>query len=182
MGFPSPNNSSEILYGSSGDVRNEVNAYAITSQAGHYVDETEIPGNLIIRGLERATRLINGYLEVVYSSSIPITAAANVPVLLDDIASDLATYFTLRANVARVGPISSEKKNDYYDQYINEETGILALIRERKIQITEFTAVYGDEVKAVRAEGQAPIFDVDSEFNWNTDTRTIDDIEKERDA
>lgn len=182
MGFPNPNNSSEVLYGSSGDVRNEINAYAQASQAGHYVDEVEVPGNMIIRGLERATRLINGYLEVVYADQIPFTNSANVPYLLDDIGSDIATYYVLRANVARVAPLSSEKKKDYYDVYVDEETGILALLRERKMQLAELTASYADEVKAVRKQGQASIFDVDSEFNWETDSRTLDDIQRERDT
>lgn len=182
MGFQNPNNSSEILYGASGDVRNEINAYAAVTFAGHYVDENEVPGSLIIRSLEKSTRLINGYLEVVYSDQIPVSAAADVPVLLDDISSDIATYFVLRSNVARVAPLSEEKKKDYYGMYVSEDGGILPLLRERKIQLAEFSGVYADEVKAVRNRGQAPIFDVDSEFNHEVDPRTLDDIDSERES
>ncbi len=180
MGFPNPNNSTEILYGSSGDVRNEINAYAAQSFAGHYVDENEVAGSLIIRSLERATRLINGYLEVVYANQMPVTTAAGVPVLLDDISSDIATYYTLRANQARMKAMSEEKRAQYYDNYISEPDGILAKIRDRKIQLSEFAGAYTDEVKAVRDQGQAPIFDVDDEKNWAPDPRTLDDIDRER--
>jgi hypothetical protein len=180
MGFPNPNNSTEILYGSSGDVRNEINAYASSTFAGHYVDENEVAGSLVIRSLERATRLINGYLEVVYANQMPIAAAASVPVLLDDIASDIATYYTLRANQARMKAMSEEKRAQYYDNYVSEPDGLLAKIRERKIQLPEFSGAYTDEVKSVREQGQAPIFDVDDEKNWGVDPRTIDDIERER--
>lgn len=180
MALVNPNNSNEILYGSSGDVRNEINAYAAQAFAGHYVDENEVPGSLIIRSLERATRLINGYLEVVYANQIPVATVASVPVLLDDIASDIATFYTIRANQARMKAMSEEKRAQYYDNYVSEEKGTLVKIRDRKIQLPEFSGAYTDEVKAVRSQGQAPIFDVDNETNWNPDQRTLDDINKER--
>jgi hypothetical protein len=183
VGLANPNNASEILYGSSGDVRNEINAYAAQAGAGHYVDEAEVPASAIIRGLERATRRINGYLEVVYSDQIPVTVVSAVPVLLDDIASDLATYYVWRENAARLRQMTEEKKFNYYDVHVSEskeQPGTLPLIRERKLQIAEFTSSYADEVQAVRGEGQAPIFDVDKETNWEVDTRTLDDIERER--
>lgn len=180
MGLVNPNNSSEILYGASGDVRNEINAYAASSFAGHYVDENEVAGSLIIRSLERATRLINGYIEVVYADQVPVSSVADVPVLLDDIASDIATYYTLRANQVRMKAMSEEKRNQYYDQYIKEKDGILPMIRDRKLQLAEFAGVYADEVKSVRNQGQAPIFDIDDESNWNPDERTLDDINDER--
>ena len=185
MGLANPNNSSEILYGSSGDVRNEINAYAVLSGAGHYVDEVEVPGDSIIRGLERATRRIDGYLEVVYPDQIPVTTVAGVPVLLDDVGSDIATYYVWRANAARLRPMSEEKRKQYYLDHVREEggeegKGTLPMLRDRELQLAEFTATYGDEVKAVRDTGQAPIFDVDDEKNWNPDQRTLDDIERER--
>ena len=180
MGFLNPNNGTEVLYGSSGDVRNEINAYAMSSNIGHYVDEREVAGSLIIRSLERATHLINGYLEVVYADQVPVTTVASVPVLLDDIASDIATFYTIRANQARMKVMSEEKRAQYYDVYVAEPDGILAKLRERKLQLAEFSGAYADEVKAVREMGQAPIFDIDDEKNWNPDTRTLDDIDKER--
>lgn len=180
MGFPNPNNGSEILYGASGDVRNEVNAYVSATFAGHYVDENEMAGSLIIRSLQKATRLINSFLEPVYSTSIPVSTVEAVPVLLDDIASDIATFYAMRANQARVTPVSEEKRKQYYDQYVEEPNGILPKLRDRKMQLPEFSGAYTDDVKSVRGTGQAPIFDVDDEKNWNPDPRTIDDIGDER--
>lgn len=186
MGFVNPNNSSEILYGSSGDVRNEINSYASPQGAGHYVDENEVPGSSIIRGLERATRRINSYLEVVYANQIPIATVALVPTLLDDVASDMATYFVWRENMFRLAKMSDEKRQTYWQDHVSEGNtpggtmGTLPLIRERKLQLPEFTGAYTDEVKTVRTKGQAPTFDVDDETNWQTDQRTLDDIEGER--
>jgi hypothetical protein len=183
MGFVNPNNSNEILYGSSGDVRNEINAYASPAGSGHYVDEAEVPGTSIIRGLERATRRINAYLEVVYANNIPISATGNVPALLDDIASDIATYFVWRENMFRLAKMSDEKKQTYFQDHTSEDPanpGTLSLLRSRKLQLPEFSGAYTDEVKSVRSLGQAPIFDVDDEKNWEVDSRTIDDIEQER--
>lgn len=183
MGFVNPNNPNEILYGTSGDVRNEINSYASPAGAGHYVDETEVPGSSIIRGLERATRRINAYLEVVYSNNIPVTTSAGVPVLLDDIACDLATYFVWRENMFRLAKMPDEKRQSYFLDHTSQDPnnpGTLPMIRSRELQLPEFGSAYADEVKAVRSQGQAPIFDVDKETNWEIDPRTIDDIEKER--
>ena len=187
MGFLNPNDGNEILYGASGDVRDEINAWAAANFSGHYVDENEVPGRLIIRSLERATRMINGYLEVVYADQVPVAAVGSVPKLLDDIATDLATFFTLRANQARLTKMSDDDRARYYDVHAAEgkegqEKGTLPKIRDRKLQLPEFTATYADEVQAVRGTGQAPIFDVDSELNWGVDSRTIDDIDRERNA
>ena len=185
MGFTNPNNANEILYGSSGDVRNEINAYAQPAGAGHYIDEIEVPATSIIRGLERATRRINSYLEVVYANQIPVATVALVPVLLDDIASDMATYFVWRENIARLAKIPDEKRRAYFDDHVSEsiETpGTLPLLRSRKLQLPEWGSSYADEVKTLRNPGQGPTFDVDAETNWGTDPRTIDDIESERNS
>ena len=185
MALVNPNNSSEILYGASGDVRNEINAYASPAGAGHYVDEIEVPGTSVIRGLERATRLINAYLEPVYADNIPVTAAGDAPVLLDDIASDIAVYYVWRSNAARLARMPEDKRKQYLLDHMSEggqdqPKGTLPMIRDRKLQIPEFTSSYADEVKAVRETGRAPIFDVDSENNWNVDPDLIDDIGDER--
>ena len=182
MALQNPNNSSEILYGSSGDVRNEINAFANPSFSGHYVDELEVPGISVIRGLERATRLINTYLEVVYADQIPYSATGDVPPFLDDLACDLATYFVWRSNTARLSQISDEKKAEYYDEHVKEKDGTLPKLRDRKMQLIELTASYGDEVQAVRDPERAPIFDVDEETNWRVDPNLIEDIQHERDS
>lgn len=185
MGLQNPNNPTEILYGSSGDVRAEINAYSAPALAGHYVDEAEIPGSSIIRALERATRKINSYLEVVYSNSIPVTTVAAVPLLLDDIATDIATYYVWRGNMFRLGSMPEEKRQLYFLEHTSEDEanpGTLPMLRSRGLQLPEFASAYTDEVKAVRNQGQAPTFDVDDETNWKTDQRTLDDIDRERNS
>ena len=180
MSFANPSDSAEILYGASGDVRNELNAYVAANTAGHYADETEIPGSLIVNSLRKATRVINIYLEPVYADQIPFQATASVPKMLDEIASDLAVYYTLRSLSAKVAPISTEKKRDYYDVYVEPKTGILDQLRERKLQLPELTAGFANDVQAIRKEGRAPIFDMDKPTNWEVDSRLIEDIEQER--
>lgn len=185
MGFTNPNNSNEVLYGTSGDVRNEINTFVSSSFGGHYVDEAELPGALIIRGLERATRIINGHLYTVYPDNIPVTPVSAVPYLLDDIATDLATFYVIRSMRARIAPIPDDKREAYYADHMRmdkDNPGTLIAIQRREIEIPEFEAAYTDEVKAVRDQNQAPIFDVDSELNHDVDSRTIDQIDRERNS
>lgn len=180
MGFANPSDSAEILYGASGDVRDEINAHASASTAGHYVDETEMAGSLVIRSLRKATREINGFLEPVYADQIPFTATVDVPKLLDEISTDLATFYCLRSLSANLGPVSEEKKRDYYDKYMDPDNGILPRIASRKIQIPELTASYADDVKMVRDPNISPVFDMDSDLNHRVDPRLLDDISDER--
>ena len=46
MSFQNPADSSEILYGSSGDVRDELNAHVLVSTGGHYMDEKVVAREL----------------------------------------------------------------------------------------------------------------------------------------
>ena len=180
MAFLNPSNSSEVFYGSSGDVRDELNAYLPTSTAGHYADETELPGNLIIASLRRATRLINVFLEAIHSNQIPFTASGDVPRMMDEISTDIATFYSLRSLSSRVGPVSEIKKRDYYDQYVSPPDGILVRIAKGDIQIPELTSQTADDAKAIRAD-HASIFDLDNETSQRVHPETLDDIAEERD-
>jgi len=182
MGFLNPNDSSEMLYGASGDVRNEINSYVDPSTAGHYAGEQEIPGSLIIASLVKATRMINTYLEPVYADQIPFATTQLVPKMVDVIASDIATYFTLRSSTASLGKVSEEKKQAYYDHYMDPETGMLIMISGRKIQLPELTGNSPYEGKSIRERNRHPIFDVDNETNAGPDPNLIRDIENERDT
>lgn len=186
MAFQNPDNADEIFYGASGDVRNEVNANAAVSTAGHYVDENEMPGALVIRSIRRATRLINTYLEPTYANQIPFSAVVDVPLFIDEIASDIATFYCLRSLAANVGPVSEEKKRDYFDVHtapaseFGSSKGTLPMLRDREIQLPELTSSYADDAKSIRASDTAPIFDVDSDFSHEVDPRLLDDIQEER--
>ena len=181
MGFPNPSDPSEILYGASGDVRDEINAHAASGMtAGHYVDEAEMPGSLVVRSLRKATREINAYLEIVYADQIPFTTTGSVPVLLDEISTDVATFYCMRSMTSALGPISEDKKWAYYDKYFDKENGLLAMIRDGEVQLPELTSVTPGDVKMVRSSDTSPIFDVDSDLNHRVDPRVIEDIENER--
>lgn len=185
MSLVNPNDSSEILYGSSGDVRDEINAYASISNAGHYVDEAEVPGSLIIRSLRRSTHLINAFLEPVYPDQMPVSNVASVPKILEDISTDIAVWFTLRANIARMAHPSDDKKQQYYLDHVTESgltspKGTLPRLRDRQIQIPEFTAVYPEDNQATLQTGRAPIFDMDDATNYEVDPDRLDDIDRER--
>lgn len=183
MPFQNPDGSGEILYGASGDVRGEINSFVQASTAGHYADESEIPGSLIVGSLRKATRLINGYLEPVYSANIPFTAVGDVPVMLDEIASDIACYFVWRSSYAKLGSMPDTKKEQYYDQYVRDNSegkGLLVKIAEKKFQLPELTASSPGESKSVRERGRPPVFDLDDPTRQDVSGRLLDDIDRER--
>lgn len=180
MALLNPNDSSEVLYGSSGDVRNEINSHVAATTAGHYADENEIPGSLIIASLRKATRMINGFLEPVYADQLPFLAIADVPKLIDEIGSDMATYYVFRSASVLLGRLPDEKKEAYYDQYVDAETGFLVRIADSKIQLPELTAITPLEAKSIRTLGRHPVFDVDDIKNQEVDYKLLEDIERER--
>ncbi len=179
MGFVNPSVATEILYGISGDVRGEINAYVNIPTGAHYADESEISGTLVINSLRKATRIINAFLEVTYSDQIPFTTVASVPVVLDEIASDLAVFYVWRSSHAIMGKVPEDKKEQYYDVYMDSKEGMLAKLANREMQIPELTATYGDDVKAIRG-GHASIFDLDSDVNARVDPNLIEEIERDR--
>lgn len=180
MAFVNPNDSSEILYGASGDVRNEINAGAAQTTPGHYVGEQQIPGSLIISALEESTREIDMYLEAVYPDQIPYTAAASVPKFLDKISKNMATYFVWRAAYVILGNLPDDKKAQYYDIYTNPENGILIRLMEGDLSLPELEASSPIETKSSLETGRHPIFDIDSDLSQRPDERLIEDIDRER--
>ena len=180
MAFQNPSDSTEILYGASGDVRDEINSHVLASTAGHYADEKEIPGALIIKSLVKATHLVNSYLEPVYPDKLPVTVAGDVPKMLDDIASDIATYYVWRSSVAKLGRIPDDKRRDYFDDYVSAEDGKLTKISEKKMQLPEWTADSPADAAQTRSTGRHPIFDIDNETSQGPDPRLLDDIADER--
>jgi hypothetical protein len=180
MALQNPDDSTEILYGVSGDVRNEINSHVAATTGGHYADEAEIPGALIIASLRKATRLINTFLEPVYADQLPFTTTAAVPKFMDEAGSDIATYYVFRSATAKIGNLPEQKRQDYYDAYVGQPDGFLVQIADRRMLVPELTAVSPDQAQSIRTKGRAPIFDVDPIVNHEVDRRTIDDIERER--
>ena len=180
MSFLNPNDSSEVLYGASGDVRNEINAFASQSSQGHYVDETEIPGALIISALEESTREINMYLESVYPDKIPYFAVADSPKYLDKVSKNMAIYFVWRSAYAILGNIPEDKKAQYYDIYTDPETGILTRIKDGDLKLHELQGQTPDETKSSIETGRAPIFNIDDDLRQAPDPRLLDDIDRDR--
>lgn len=180
MAFVNPNDSSEILYGSSGDVRNEINAFAVQTTRGHYVDETEIPGSLVISALEESTREINLHLEAVYPDSIPFTAAADVPKYFDKMSKNMATYFVWRASYVPLGNIPDDKKKLYYDQYTEPDNGMLSRIREGKIEVPELQTETPADTSSSINTGRSSIFNIDDDLSQQPDPNLLDDIQRDR--
>ena len=180
MSFINPNDSTEVLYGASGDVRNEINAFAVQGNPGHYVDETEIRGTLIISALEEATREINIYLQAVYPDEIPFLLTAVTPKFLDKVAKNMATYFVWRASFVILGNLPDDKKLQYYDTYTDPKTGILTRIMNGEFELPELQTQSPDETSSSIRTGRNPIFDIDSDFNQAPDPRLLDDIDRER--
>lgn len=183
MAFANPSDSTEIIYGSSGDVRNEINAYLQTNSPGHTADEAEIPGALIIKSLVKATRIINGFLMPVYADNIPVTTVAGVPKLMDEAGSDMAMFYVWRSAHVLLGTIPDEKKEDYYDQYVSRDPnnpGFLVQIANGKMQLPEFASVVPNEAADVRQISRPPIFDLDDIKNQEVSPGLLDEIAEDR--
>lgn len=180
MAFLNPADSTEVFYGTSGDIRNEFNSFQDPASAEHYADEKEIPGSLIIAACRKATRFINAYIEPVYADQVPFSDTASVPKILDEIGSDIATYFVIRSSKAALGKMTDEKKLAYWDQYTDPETGMLTMMKNREMQIPELTPVSPLEAKSTRSRSRTPIFDVDDPTNWRVDPDLEKDIQDER--
>lgn len=184
MAFVNPTDSTEILYGNSGDVRNEINAFLTTNSPGHTADEAEIPGALIVGSLRKATRLINGFLSPVYADNIPVTTVAAVPKLIDEAGSDIAMFYVWRSAHVQLGKMPDDKKMDYYDQYVSRDPnnpGFLVLIAQSKMQLPEFASVVPNEAQDVREQSRPPIFDLDDIKDQEVSPSLLDEIASDRD-
>lgn len=163
----------EVAYGSSGDVREELVSGNAQSDQG-YLDETQIRGDIITRGLRRATRIINGYLEPVYPDSVPF-AAGSIPVLIDSLANDLAVCYVMRSKHSNFPPMSNETK----EMYCDETKELLDKLAKREMQLPELTSTDYPETSN-SMEGINPVFDMDAVENQGVDPDLIDDIRDEK--
>jgi len=135
-----------MSYGSSGDIRTLELASAT---------ESEISGALITTSLARATNIINSYLERPFPELVPF-AAGDVPAMIDDIATAIATYFVKRARFPGPGPLAEQTKADYYDKSIED----LKAISKGELKLPELTSKIKRDIKSTQAD-YPTIFDVD---------------------
>lgn len=156
---------SELLYGSSGDVRLELGS----------PDEVEVSASLINTSRQKATRLINTYCKNAYPDNIPFATAADIPLVLDSLANDLSVYFVKRSLHHGPSPLSDEIKIEYYENSIK----LLEEIRDGKTVISELDDAQGTSIDTNRS-GYIPIFDVDGELEQKVDSDLSDDIADER--
>lgn len=185
MAFINPSDSTEVLYGSSGDVRDELNAYLRTNSPGHVADEAEIPGTLIVASIRRATRLINSFLAPVYADNIPVTTVAAVPKFLDEAASDIGMFFVWRSAHVLLGKMPDDKKLNYYDQYVSTNPmspGFLVLISQSKMQLPEFAGVLPNEADDIRQQSRPAIFDLDDIKEQEVSPGLLDEISEDRES
>lgn len=152
-------------YGVSGDIRNLEFAS---------VTEAEISGALITTSLTRATNIINSYLERPYPELVPF-AAGDVPAMIDDIATAIATYFVKRARFPGPGPLAEQTKADYYDKSIED----LKAISKGELKLPELTSKIKRDIKSTQAD-YLPIFGIGDETTASIDSDHLQDESDER--
>lgn len=153
-----------MAYGNSGDIRE------ILTPA----TEAEISGALITLGQKQATNLINSYLERPFPELVPF-AAGDVPAMIDDIATAIATYFVKRARFPGPGPLAEQTKADYYDKSIED----LQKISKGELKLPELTSKIKRDIKSTQAE-YVPTFGVGDIESSAIDTDHLDDEINER--
>ena len=154
-----------LFLGNSGDVRGELGSPS----------EAEYSANDLSRARERATNLVNSYIEVAYSTQIPFTASGDVPFILNSVANDLAVYYAKRSKHPGPAPLTEDVKTEYYDKSIK----VLEEIRDGKLEIPELSSTKGDKIIGNRSS-YTPTFDVDEIESQSPDQDLIDDIVDER--
>lgn len=168
----------EVIYGganASGDCRAEINAYNAIGDKG-YRDEKQLRGALITRSLQRATRVINGYLEPVYPDRIPFATVASVPLLINSIANDLAVCYVMRSKYSGAPPMSDDMKKMYCEDTI----AMLEKLAKREMELPEVNAVedYPDTYDST--EDYVPVFEMDNVEKQFVDENRLEDVEDDR--
>ena len=154
----------EFYYGCSGDVREELGNPS----------ESEYSGSLIERTRKKAKALIDVALERTYPTKIPF-ASGDVPVIIDSLADDFATYYCLRAKHKGPAPLSEEKKIEYWDKPF----ALLESIANRKKAIPELTSGLKRKILST-TQSFSPIFNLDKPEDWTVDSDLKDKIADDR--
>ena len=166
----------EIIYGISGDIREELNSGAVPGTK-NYKDETQIRGDIITKSARRATRKVNTKLRNTYPDEIPFAAIADVPLEIVSIANDLGVYYVLRAKHRGPGPLAATVKEEYYNNSISElediiESGVPLNELDSKGSTVSETSDTNEDYEAV--------FDMDEVENQRVDPDRLDDIAADR--
>jgi len=157
---------SELIYGLSGDVRQELGNPS----------EVEVSAGKILTARTRATRVVNGRLEKLFPDSIPFTSSTNVPVLIDEITNELATFYVKRMSHKGIAPLSDEVKTEYWEKPMQ----MLQDIIDEKVKLPELTAAEADRMLAPQKD-YTPTFDEADELNWVVDPDKLEDIADSKD-
>lgn len=153
-----------FYYGASGDVREELGNPT----------ESEYSGSLIERTRKKASALIDVALERTYPAKIPF-ASGDVPVIIDSLANDFATYYCLRAKHTGPVPLSEEKKEEYWDKPF----ALLESIAKREKAIPELTSSLKRKILST-TQSYSPVFDMDKPEDWAVDSDLKDKIADDR--
>ena len=164
-----------MYYGSSGDVRADLNGGLSVSHA-NYMGEAQISGALIERGRRNAYATVNSKLEPAYPSQVPWTSASE-PALISEISNKLAMCFIL----TRKNPGSEPLDKNRREQYCEEPVKMLDQLASFEMQLPEIEAPLGAKVFHTRS-GREPACDVDDIENQHVDPDLLDDIADARDA
>ena len=154
-----------ILYGGSGDTR------AVSGNPS----EAEVSATMLALARQKATALVNSYLEQQFPDIVPWTASGDVPNLINSITDDIASYYIRRDNHVAVMPMSDEVKAEYWEKPIS----LLEQIRDRKLQLPELTSQLTDEIRANRS-AYPTVFDMDDIKKQGVDSDLIDGIAADR--
>ena len=165
----------EIIYASSGDIREEYNAGAAVGDKG-YKDETTLHGVLITRSARRATRVINGKLEGAYPNDIPFTTDASVPKLIKEIADDLSIYYVRRSKHPGQGPMADDVKADYFDSPME----LLNEIAAGDTKLSELETLTSDRYTFHTMKGVNPVFNMGNIEDQEVDPDLLGTIADDR--
>ncbi len=155
-----------MYYGSSGDIRLQLGSPS----------ETEVAGTKINLGNQKATSVVNGYLETQWPDDIPWSASGDVPDLIKEVTTDLATYYTKRDLHPGPMPLSDDVKEEYW----NKPIGFLERIITGDLKLPELTSKTYNALQANREDNRS-IFDIDPIEEASPPSDLIDEVGDSRD-
>jgi hypothetical protein len=161
-----------LYYGSSGDVRDDLNG-GLPSTHDNYMGEAQLSGSLIERGRRHAYSIINGKLSPAYPNNVP-WASGSEPALIYEIANKLSMCFVLTRKNPGQEPLDKNRR----EQYCEEPMQLLDQLASFEMELEEIDKPLGDKVYHTR--DYTPACDVDAIENQEIDSDLLDHIADER--